>query len=93
MIQLNPCRFDNAAVYCSNTVFAIIMLYQHVANKGLKTGKKLSRGDGIHAFCITIDQEVRDKLPNMYAASSYTHIDVIAVLPVRDPDIYLRLAS
>ena len=93
MIRVNPCRFDNAAVYCSNTAFAIIMPYQHVANKGSKTGKTLSRGDGIQSFCITTDRKVRDKLPKMYAATRYTPIDVIAALPVRDSDIYLKLAS
>ena len=47
-----------------------------------------ARRDGIHSCCITIDNEVRDYLPYMYAAVAYTVIDEILPLPLKVSDIY-----
>ena len=88
---MNPCRFDKTAVFCSNTVFAVIMPYQHHENHGFQTGKTRSRRDGIHALCITIDEEARDYLPLMYVAANYTLIDDIATGPVKVSDFHRRL--
>ena len=52
-----------------------------------------ARRDGIHAFCITIDEEARDYLPHMYGAANYTVIDNVASLPVKVSDIYRRLTT
>ena len=86
-------RFDNAAVFCSNTASASIMHYLHHENKGFKTGRTLSRRDGIHAFCIRIDEEARVYLPHMYGAANNKVIDDVASLPVKVSDICRRLTS
>ena len=52
-----------------------------------------ARRDGIHSFCITIDEEARDYLPHMYGAANYTVIDDVASLPVKVSDIYRRLTT
>ncbi|UCB55626.1 MAG: nitric oxide reductase activation protein [Thiotrichales bacterium] len=52
-----------------------------------------ARRDGIHAFCITIDEEARDYLPHMYGAANYTVIDDVASLPTKISDIYRRLTT
>ncbi|MGB5278331.1 MAG: nitric oxide reductase activation protein [Gammaproteobacteria bacterium] len=52
-----------------------------------------ARREGIHAFCITIDEEARDYLPHMYGAANYTVIDNVAALPVKISDIYRRLTT
>ena len=52
-----------------------------------------ARRDGIHSFCITIDEEARDYLPHMYGAANYTVIDNVASLPIKIPEIYRRLTT
>jgi nitric oxide reductase NorD protein len=52
-----------------------------------------ARRDGIHSFCITIDEEARDYLPHMYGAANYTVIDNVASLPVKVSEIYRRLTT
>jgi len=52
-----------------------------------------ARRDGIHAFCITIDEEARDYLPHMYGAANYAVIDEVRKLPFKVSDIYRRLTS
>ena len=42
-----------------------------------------ARREGIHSFCITIDEEARDYLPHMYGAANYTVIDNVAALPMK----------
>ncbi len=49
--------------------------------------------DGIHAFCITIDEQAREYLPHMYGAANYAVIDDVAQLPVKVADIYRRLTT
>ena len=52
-----------------------------------------ARRDGIHSFCITIDEEARDYLPHMYGAANYTVIDNVVALPVKISEIYRRLTT
>ncbi|MCK5002697.1 MAG: VWA domain-containing protein, partial [Gammaproteobacteria bacterium] len=49
--------------------------------------------DGIHPFCITIDEQARDYLPHMYGAANYAVIDDVAKLPQKVSDIYRRITS
>jgi len=52
-----------------------------------------AKRNGIHPYCITIDQEARDYLPHMYGAVNYTVIDEVRKLPLKVSDIYRRLTS
>ena len=49
--------------------------------------------NGIHSYCITIDEEARDYLPHMYGAANYSVIDDVAQLPLKVSDIYRRLTT
>jgi nitric oxide reductase NorD protein len=49
--------------------------------------------DGIHPYCITIDEEAREYLPHMYGAANYSVIDDVAQLPLKVSDIYRRLTT
>ena len=49
--------------------------------------------DGIHSYCITIDEEARDYLPHMYGAANYSVIDDVSQLPLKVSDIYRRLTT
>ena len=48
---------------------------------------------GIHAFCITIDNEAQEYLPHMYGAANYAVIDQVHKLPQKVADIYRRLTT
>ncbi|MCY4364264.1 MAG: nitric oxide reductase activation protein [Gammaproteobacteria bacterium] len=48
---------------------------------------------GIHAFCITIDNEAQEYLPHMYGAANYAVIDEVHKLPHKVADIYRRLTT
>ncbi len=52
-----------------------------------------ARQQGIHPFCITIDEQARDYLPHMYGDSNYVVINDIQKLPYRISDIYRGLTS
>ncbi len=49
--------------------------------------------DGIHAFCITIDEEGQDYLPHMYGAANYAVVKDVEKLPLKVSDIYKRITS
>ena len=49
--------------------------------------------EGIHPYCITIDEEAREYLPHMYGAANYSVIDDVAQLPLKVSDIYRRLTT
>ncbi|MEN8178475.1 MAG: nitric oxide reductase activation protein [Pseudomonadota bacterium] len=49
--------------------------------------------DGIHAFCITIDEEGQDYLPHMYGAANYTVINEVEKLPLKVSDIYKKITT
>lgn len=48
---------------------------------------------GIHAFCITIDNEAQEYLPHMYGTANYAVIDEVQQLPYKVADIYRRLTT
>src|SRR5690606_23607641 len=50
-----------------------------------------ARHQGIHPYCITIDDEALDYLPYMYGFANFTRIDDVRRLPYRVSDIYRRL--
>jgi nitric oxide reductase NorD protein len=52
-----------------------------------------AKREGIHSFCITIDEQARDYLPHMYGAANYAVIDEVSQLPLKVSDIYRRLTS
>ena len=52
-----------------------------------------ARRNGIHPYCITIDEQAHDYLPHMYGAAAYTIIDDVAQLPYKVSDIYRRLTT
>ncbi len=52
-----------------------------------------ARLEGVHPFCITIDEEARDYLPHMYGHANYVVIDDIRKLPYKVSDIYRKLTS
>jgi nitric oxide reductase NorD protein len=49
--------------------------------------------DGIHSYCITIDEEARDYLPHMYGVANYSVISDVGQLPLKVSDIYRRLTT
>jgi len=52
-----------------------------------------ARRDGIHPYCITIDEHARDDLPHMYGPAAYTVVDEVRQLPFKVSDIYRRLTT
>jgi len=50
-----------------------------------------ARREGIHPYCITIDEQARDYLPHMYGPAAFTVIDQVHLLPLKVSDIYRRL--
>ena len=48
---------------------------------------------GIHPYCITIDSEGPDYLPQMYGAVNYSVIDDVQRLPTKVADIYRTLTT
>jgi len=51
------------------------------------------RREGIHPFCITIDEEASEYLPHMYGAVNYVVIDDVKKLPLKVSEIYRRLTT
>jgi nitric oxide reductase NorD protein len=52
-----------------------------------------ARLDGIHPFCITIDEQGPDYLPHMYGAANYALVADVSRLPAKVSEIYRRLTS
>ena len=52
-----------------------------------------ARRDGIHPFCVTIDDDAGDYLPRMYGAANFTVIDDVRKLPYKLSDIYRKLTT
>jgi len=46
---------------------------------------------GIHPFCISIDDKANDYLPYIFGKSSYVFVRNVSELPYRLPKLYLRL--
>ena len=51
------------------------------------------RRDGIHPYCITIDQEARDYLPHLYGPAAFTVVEEVTQLPHKVSGIYRRLTT
>ncbi len=52
-----------------------------------------ARRDGIHPFCITIDEEARDYLPHMYGPANFVVVKDVARLPALVSDIYRKITT
>jgi nitric oxide reductase NorD protein len=52
-----------------------------------------ARRDGIHPFCITIDETAREYLPHMYGAANYIVIEDVAALLYKVSDIYRKITT
>lgn len=52
-----------------------------------------ARLDGIHPFCITIDETGAEYLPHMYGAANYTVVADVSRLPMKVSEIYRKLTS
>ena len=52
-----------------------------------------ARGCGMHTFCITVDREAHDYLPQIFGRGNYIFIDDIQKLPVRLIDMYRLLTT
>jgi nitric oxide reductase NorD protein len=50
-----------------------------------------ARYQGIHPYCITIDDEALEYLPHMYGAANFSVISDVSKLPLRVSDIYRRI--
>ncbi len=50
-----------------------------------------ARGQGIHPYCITIDQESHDYLEHLFGRGNYTYVNNIEQLPSRLTEIYRLL--
>ena len=52
-----------------------------------------ARRSGIHPYCITIDEQARDYLPQLYGPAAYSVVDDVRSLPLKVSDIYRRLTT
>ncbi len=52
-----------------------------------------ARREGIHPYCITIDEKARDYLPHLYGPAAFTLVDDVRQLPFKVSDIYRRLTT
>ena len=52
-----------------------------------------ARLEGIHPFCITIDEEARDYLPHLYGYANHIVISDIKKLPYKISNIYRKLTT
>ena len=50
-----------------------------------------ARYQGIHPYCITIDEQAMEYLPHMYGAAAFSVINEVHRLPYRVSDIYRRI--
>ncbi len=52
-----------------------------------------ARGDGLHTFGITVDQQSHDYLPHLFGEGNYIFVDDLAKLPHRLVEMYRLLTS
>jgi nitric oxide reductase NorD protein len=52
-----------------------------------------ARRNGIHPFCITIDEHAAEYLPQLYGQANYTVLKEVAHLPLKVSDIYRKLTA
>ena len=63
---------------------------------GIEDTKKAlieARFQGIHTYCITIDEEAMDYLPYMYGRSNFAVINQVDKLPTKVSDIYRKITA
>jgi len=63
---------------------------------GIEDTKKAlieARFQGIHTYCITIDEEAMDYLPYMYGRTNFAVINQVDKLPVKVSDIYRKITA
>ena len=63
---------------------------------GIEDTKKAlieTRFQGIHTYCITIDEEAMDYLPYMYGKSNFAVINQVDKLPLKVSDIYKKITT
>ena len=58
-----------------------------------KVALREAKAEGVHVFCITVDQEAPEYLVRMYGDVSYVIIDRVETLPERLPRIYRMLTT
>lgn len=51
-----------------------------------------ARHEGVHPFCITIDDEAMDYLPHRFGAANCTVVSDVRSLPCRVSDIYRHIS-
>jgi len=63
------------------------------AQEDTQVALREARREKIHLFCVTVDQEAADYLPNMYSDANFVIIDDIRTLPHKLPQLYRRLTT
>lgn len=63
----------------------------HYSIQDTKMALREARQAGIKSFCITVDNNAKNYLPNMYCYSNWIRINDIAQLPEKITNIYRRL--
>jgi nitric oxide reductase NorD protein len=63
------------------------------AQEDTKIALREARREKIHLFCVTVDQEGADYLPQMYSDANFVIIDDVRTLPQKLPQLYRRLTS
>ncbi|MDH5229793.1 MAG: nitric oxide reductase activation protein [Gammaproteobacteria bacterium] len=49
--------------------------------------------DGVHPYCITIDEQAADYLPYLYGPAAYSIVQDVTQLPLKVTDIYRKLTT
>jgi nitric oxide reductase NorD protein len=63
------------------------------AQEDTKMALREARREKIHLFCVTVDSEGADYLPNMYSDANFVVVDDVRTLPQRLPQLYRRLTT
>lgn len=63
------------------------------AQEDTKIALREARREKIHLFCVTIDDEGAEYLPNMYSDANFVVVDDVMTLPQRLPQLYRRLTT
>ena len=68
-------------------------LQRRVRHLRLAQRLREARREKIHLFCVTVDQEGADYLPQMYSDANFVVIDDVRTLPQKLPQLYRRLTT
>lgn len=63
------------------------------AQEDTKMALREAKREKIHLFCVTVDQEAADYLPEMYSDANFVIIDDVRTLPQKLPQLYRRLTT